>query len=372
MQMRTQTAILCAVAALTVLSASGYPRASANAAAETAASNSVVTDLQEWHDAKRNRTLPVKLYLPAAKQPGPSPILIFSHGLGGSRDAAQYLGEYLANKGYICVHVQHPGSDTEVARAAILSSQGGQSSGGKIGTQGGFQGRLAALKEMRSGLGNAKFSGVRAELGKAANGQNLVLRVQDVSFVIDELERRNKSDPLLANRLDLSKIAVAGHSFGAGTSLAICGQNYGTAASPRTATDPRVKAGIYLSAPVNLHGRPLSDVYGQIKVPGLLMTGTEDSSPIGNTDASARRIPFDGITAPHQYLVNFIGGDHAIFGGRSFRPGKAGDEGFHEQINQIAGAFLDAYLRGDKAAQAWLDGNGATKYFAKSAKFERK
>lgn len=355
MRRPTKTAVLCAIAALAMLSTNVSLRA--HAVAKDAASTSVRTELQEWKDAKRNRVVPVKLYLPSVQRSGPSPILIFSHGLGGSREAAQYLGEYLANKGYVCVHVQHPGSDTEVARAAIFS--------GKNSSIGG-------LREMRSGLGKEKFAGVRAQLGRAANGQNLVLRVQDVSFVIDELERRNKTDPLLANRLDLSKIAVAGHSFGAGTALAICGQNYGTAANPRTATDPRVKAGVYLSAPVNLHGREPSIVYGEVKVPGLLMTGTEDSSPIGNTDAASRRIPFDGISAPHQYLVNFIGGDHAIFGGRSFRPHRSGDEQFHQQINQIVGEFLDSYLRGDKSAQAWLDGDGSKNYFAKSAKFERK
>lgn len=355
MQIQTRSVVICALAALTVMSSGASVRA--NARAGETVSEAVATDFQDWNDAKRNRTVPVKLYVPTAKQNGPSPVLIFSHGLGGSREAAQYLGEYLAAKGYICVHIQHPGSDTEVARNAIMSDKGALKGG---------------LRGIRSGLGKSQFSGVRAELSKAANGQNLILRVQDVSFVIDELERRNKTDPLLAGRLDLSKIAVAGHSFGAGTALAICGQNYGTAAHPKTATDPRVKAGIYLSAPVNLHGRTLSEVYSTVKVPGIVMTGTEDNSPIGNTSAADRRIPFDGISAPHQYLVNFTGGDHAIFGGRSFRAKKSGDEGFHQQINQMVGAFLDAYLRSDKDAKAWLDGNGAKDYFAKSATFERK
>ncbi len=340
MQNRVKSVVFCALAALIIVCA---PAMDVHASAAEA--GAVATELQDWKDAKRNRTVPVKFYLAVARQGRPSPVVIFSHGLGGSREAAQYLGEYLASKGYFCVHIQHPGSDTEVARKAILSNKGASSGG---------------------------FGGIRAELGKAASGQNLILRVQDVSFVIDELERKNKTDPLLAGRLDLSKIAVAGHSFGAGTALAICGQNFGTAGNQRTVTDPRVKAGIYLSAPVNLRGRSLSDVYGTVKVPGIVMTGTEDSSPIGETTASDRRIPFDGISAPHQYLVNFIGGDHAIFGGRSFRPRKAGDEEFHQQINQVAGAFLDAYLCGDKNAKAWLDGDGAKHYFAKSATFERK
>lgn len=336
MRNKTKLVLLCASAALLTAFSGASLGARTIAPVETAAS--VAVKYQDWKDPARNRSIPVKIYMPKAAGDAYLPVLIFSHGLGGSREAAQYLGEYLAGRNYICVHIQHPGSDTEIAKNAVR------------------KGRL----------------NFRNELSKAITGENLILRVQDVSFVIDELERRSKTDPLLANRIDLTKIAVAGHSFGAGTALAACGQNYGTAARPKTMTDPRIKAGIYLSAPANLRGRSLNDAFGQIKVPGLLMTGTEDSSPIGHTRVEDRKLPFEGITAPHQYLVNFIGGDHAIFGGRSFRPKKASDADFHKQINQIAGAFLDAYLLDDKNAKAWVDGNGAKTYFAKTAYFERK
>src|SRR4051812_19485771 len=39
---------------------------------------------QTWHDAARNRTLPVRLRLPRGT--GPAPAVLISHGLGGSRD----------------------------------------------------------------------------------------------------------------------------------------------------------------------------------------------------------------------------------------------------------------------------------------------
>lgn len=314
------------------------PRSQKQIAARAVAPSQVKVMDADWNDSARQRVIPVKLYLPEPPRNTPSPILIFSHGLGGSRDAAEYLGRYLAQKGYICVHLQHPGSDTEVARNAL-----------------------------RSGVGK-----VRSTLGTAATGENLVLRVDDVKFAIDELQRRNKSDAELKNKLDLSKVAVAGHSFGAGTALAICGQNYGRLAQGGSMMDPRVKAGIYLSAPVNLRGRSLEQVYGQVRVPGLLMTGTEDSSPIGETPASERRKPYDGIAAPHQYLVIFKGGDHSIFGGRSFRPVKPDDESFHNSINKVCGEFLDAYLLNDKTAQSWLDDGAAAKFLAVNAEFERK
>ena len=45
----------------------------------------VETIKYEWQDAKRNRPVPVKIYHPVTE--GESlPVIIFSHGLGGSRD----------------------------------------------------------------------------------------------------------------------------------------------------------------------------------------------------------------------------------------------------------------------------------------------
>ena len=67
----------------------------------------------------------------------------------------------------------------------------------------------------------------------------------------------------------------------------------------------------------------LDKAFGSVKIPCLHMTGTEDSSPIGETAKEDRRLPFDHSKAPNQYLVIFNGGDHAIFSGRMARlPGR--------------------------------------------------
>src|ERR1700722_20103770 len=68
----------------------------------------------EWKDAKRERAVPVKVYLP--KGEGPFPVVIFSHGLGGSRDGYEYLGRHWASHGYVGVHLQHLGSDSSVLK----------------------------------------------------------------------------------------------------------------------------------------------------------------------------------------------------------------------------------------------------------------
>ncbi|HEY9714965.1 MAG TPA: hypothetical protein V6C72_15965 [Chroococcales cyanobacterium] len=288
---------------------------------------------QSWHDQTRNRYIPVKLYMPKSGT-APYPVVIFSHGLGGSREAAGYLGDYWSQHGYLGVFVQHAGSDTSVWQDSMGS------------------GREAIMKRMRM----------------AANAANLIDRANDIKFVIDELEHRNQNDSLLKGKIDLQEIALGGHSFGAGTTLTIAGERF----AGRTLEDPRVKSALYLCPPI-MGGKQAPDqTYGAIKIPGMLLTGTEDDSPINDTKAADRRIPFDGIRAPHQYLVNFNGADHATFGGRSFRPAKDSDERFHKMIEQVTTEFLDATLKNDRNAWHWLDSKEAVAYLGSAAVYERK
>src|ERR1044071_3671029 len=63
-------------------------------------------------DASRNRDVPVKIYYPRSKDPQEKfPVIVFSHGAGGSKDGYAYLGETWAQAGYVCVHPEHFGSD---------------------------------------------------------------------------------------------------------------------------------------------------------------------------------------------------------------------------------------------------------------------
>lgn len=293
---------------------------------------------QVWEDSRRGRSIPVKIYMPPfSAEKSPAPVLVFSHGLGGTREAAAYLGDYLSARGYVCVHIQHEGSDSGVWRP--IASQG----------------RAAILAQMKS----------------AANASNLKLRIDDVSFVLDELERRNKSDALLGSKLNLSAIGLAGHSFGAGTTLALAGQNYLVGTRTLNYKDPRIKAAVYLSPPANLRGHRSNEIFGSIQIPGLLMTGTNDYSPIGETTAQQRILPFQGISAPGQYLVNFQGGDHMIFSGHSNPSRVQSDENYQRMISKVTGAFLDAYLKGDEVQRKWLKHECGV-YLGNAAEFQSK
>src|SRR6266853_1908326 len=57
------------------------------------------------HDETRNRDIPLRVYLPAHTTP--EPVVLFSHGLGGSRGGSAYLGKHWAARGYVAVFIQH-------------------------------------------------------------------------------------------------------------------------------------------------------------------------------------------------------------------------------------------------------------------------
>jgi len=286
-----------------------------------------------WYDAARGREVPAKIYFPKGGA-GPFPIIIFSHGLGGSRENYEYLGRHWAGCGYVSVHLQHLGSDDGVWKNKAPAEVP--------------QAMLASTLDLRN----------------AAN------RPKDVSFAIGQLLALNgdTASPF-KGRLDGKRIGVAGHSFGGFTSMAIAGQDFG----PGQWGDPRVKAAIQMSAPV---ARPdaRNRAYAGITMPVFHMTGTKDDSPIGETKADERRIAFDKMTAAETCLVTFRDGDHMIFSGRLLQdtPHKRQDAIFQELICAGSSSFWDAWLSDDAAAHRWLMGGGFARRLGGQGTFEAK
>ena len=273
----------------------------------------------DWHDAKRNRDVPVKIYFPADRA-GPFPVVVFSHGLGGTREGYEYLGRQWAANGYVSVHVQHLGSDDSAWRGQAQP--------------------MAAMKQ-------------------AANLQNSIDRPKDVSFVVDRLAAINKDDPKLKGKLDLSSLAMAGHSFGAQTSMLIAGQQLGgafLAARVGKLSDDRFKAVLAMSESVPLNRARLDEIYAPVHIPTFFMTGTEDDSPLGDTKAIDRPLPFQHTNAHPTYLLILQGGDHMVFSGR-LGQSRPHDAEHQQLIRKASTAFFDAYLKHDDAAKKWLDAN---------------
>jgi len=289
------------------------------------------TIYEDWSDSNRDRSMPVKIYLPKQID-HPLPVVIFSHGLGGSREAAPYLGNYWADHGYIGVFIQHPGSDDSFWKPSIAA-------GGPI--------RKEALIP--------KF---RQQLTDPVHAIN---RAQDVHFVIDKLTELDKGKGALAGKIDLNSIAIAGHSFGSWTALTASGQTMVTPAGKKIVSgDPRIKAAIYLSPTAAKKGSDLNVVYGDIKIPGMHFTGTKDVSPVNDTTAEDRRIAYDHISKSDQYLVILDNADHMVFGAGRRRIAPGHDDANQQAIVQeVSTKFLDAYIKHDKTALEWLRGSGA-------------
>ncbi len=285
--------------------------------------------LLDWNDVTRNRKVPVKIYYPTEGN-GPFPVIIFSHGLGGSRNGYEYLGRQWAANGYVVVHLQHIGSDDSVWRE---------------------EGR-----PMR----NAR---------RAASPKNAIDRAKDVKFAIDQRTNLNDSTGPLKGKLDLKHVGVAGHSFGAQTAMLVAGQRMPLGHSSDLA-DGRVSAAVAMSEPAPAARWKLDEIYSGVRIPVMMMTGTEDNSPIGDTKAIERRIPFDHLHNAPAYLLILNGADHMVFSGRLRT--KPTDPPQQKIIRLASTAFWDAQLKRSAAAEGWLDTSGFKQMLGTDGTFEIK
>jgi predicted dienelactone hydrolase len=269
-------------------------------------------------DQARNRDIPIRVYLPKSKEP--APVILYSHGLGGSRTNNAFLAKHWTARGYVAVFLQHPGSDESVWKEAKLGD------------------RLAAMRQ-------------------AASGENLILRLKDVPAVLDQLEVWNRQpDHPLAGRLDLKRIGMSGHSFGAQTTQGVSGQTFPLG---KSFTDPRIKAALAFSPSPPKVG-DVKKAFGQVKIPWMLMTGTKDDAmSIVDTPPADRLKVFPALPPGSKYELVLDEADHLAFGEARINLGKQPrNPNHHRAILALSTAFWDAYLRDDRAARDWLDGDG--------------
>ena len=293
----------------------------------------------DWKDSARERTLPLKIRVPDGETR--VPLVIFSHGLGGSREGGKAWGEHWSANGYLVVHVQHPGSDESL-----------------------WKGPGAGAPKQR--------------MARGATPEQLLGRVDDVRFVIDELTRlqARSEAPTWAKRVDLSRIAMTGHSFGARTTMALAGERF--PGPIKSVADARITAFIAFSPAVQGMKRTWPERYGSMTKPFLSVTGTIDGDVMGTgSNPKNRAAVFDAQNAGDKYRVILVDGDHSVFaggdqsvaGGGSLREAAwlnrvtgedhastsaATAKVIHDKTSAITLKYLDAYLKGDAAAKSWL------------------
>lgn len=283
-------------------------------------------------DTGRNREIPIKIYLPEVKEK--APVVIFSHGLGGSKEGNAYLGKHWSARGYAAVFIQHPGSDTSVWKDSPRFK------------------RYGALKN-------------------AASLENFMLRVKDVPAVLDKLEFWNTSkQSKLYNRLDMTKVGMSGHSFGAVTTQAVSGEKF---IMGQDYTDNRIKAALAFSPSVPKIGDP-KKIFGSVKIPWMLMTGTKDTGVIVNELTPESRLGvYPALPPGGKYELVLYNAEHSAFADRSL-PGdkQKRNPNHHRAILALSTAFWDTYLAGNKDALNWLDGGGPKTILEKDDKWQHK
>ena len=293
--------------------------------------SSKVTVVDESFGYDSDKTVPLRIYFPEVVSK--SPVILFSHGLGGSKENNPYLGNHWASRGYVVVFMQHVGSDDRIWKDIL---------------------ELKKFKPIKSSVSKASFDRRKA----------------DVPATLDQLEQWNEEGKKFAGRFDMDRIGMSGHSFGAITTQALCGQSFGR--QGQAFTDARIKAAIPMSPSPPQDGDDRR-VFAKVPVPWLLMTGTHDSPVISPSDPKVRLKVFQHLPAKgHVYQLVLDGAEHSAFSDREFGLKKPRNPNHHKSILALSSAFWDCYLKEDRAAKKWLNGRKAKKVLEPKDSWRRK
>ncbi len=281
-----------------------------------------------WHDATRSRDVPVRIRAPQSDSP--MPLLLFSHGLGGSVAGGALWADHWASHGYLVINVQHPGSDESLWRGGAAAGDG----------------------ERRADFvaaGGAE--GIRRKLKAGMNAKAFIDRVQDIHFVLDQAGSQRARSGGLVPAFDTERIGMSGHSFGAWTTLAVCGER---GPGGESMADPRIRAGLAFSPTAGPEsGR--EQRFAGIRMPMLVVTGTQDSDMMGTgATPETRRATFAAMSPPDKYMVVLEGAQHMNFGGGARANASGKGPHYTAAVDAISLAYWNAMLRGDAAARAWL------------------
>jgi predicted dienelactone hydrolase len=292
----------------------------------------------EWVDGQRDRRLVVDLYLPGSTTA--APILILSNGLGASRQRFEPLATHLASHGFAIVVPDHPGSDAERQRAF--------------------------------------YRGLYTEPFDAAEYLD---RPLDVTFLLDELDRRNSSE--FNHQLNLEQVGMLGYSFGGTTALSLMGATINFEQLEQDCDTPNVLniSTLYQCRALELSRQPIELQDDRIKAAFLFVpfgrsvfgqTGfSQVSRPVfwSATDAdiltplSIEQIPpFDWLASSAKYLVVADGLPHTRvvlqLMNRFMRQPLSAEEASlvtQQYLNALSVAFFKTYVAEDQNYRPYLD-----------------
>lgn len=244
------------------------------------------------------------------------PFIVLSHGNGWSLDGYAPLADFWAAHGFVVIQPTHLDSRT---------------------------------------LGLSPDDPRRPEIWR--------LRVEDLQRAIDELDLLEASLPGLAGRTDRSRIAVAGHSWGAQTASMLLGARVlnDNGEPGEDMSDPRVKAGVLLAAPgrggddltpfAAEHLPFMNPTFAQMTTPTLVIAGDHDQSAISVRGPDWWADPYHLSPAPKSLLTLF-GAEHSFGGIVGYEVKETTDESPERValIQRLTWAYLRSALGLDEAS----------------------
>lgn len=257
---------------------------------------------------------------------GPYPLVVFSHGYGGSGIGSIFLCEYLTRHGFVVAAPDH--SDDHTAMRID----------GPTGTDIG--------EYLRS-------AGELARSGKDFDRSAHAYRTRELSCTIDKmLEENEKKGSILEGIIDPDVIGAAGHSLGGYTVLAVSGLVEG-------AKDERIKAALLLSGGVFMF---TSEEFSRLEVPIMFMYGEREANRFrarfANPKAIDTRRAYLACNPP-KFLLEMRSANHFSFGQVVFSNGLIGSgPGLGAKIASVIEiyglAFFDRYLLNNAGAESVL------------------
>jgi dienelactone hydrolase len=247
--------------------------------ADAQAPPALVVD-ETWNDAARQRDVPVRIRWPEVDSTAAAPVVLYSHGLGGTREGGVVWGEAWSRAGFVVLHLQHAGSDLAAVRASARSF-------------------------------NDK-AGLRA----AGSAGQLLARLRDVVFALDQITQRHAAREGRWGGVRPNGLGMCGHSFGAHTTLGMAGQRYpgfdGIA-------EPRLASFIALSPTVPALG-DARRAFDRLTRSLLSITGTRDQDVVGNgATADKRMAVFAALPKGDKAHLVLRDADHMTFSGQTGR-----------------------------------------------------
>jgi predicted dienelactone hydrolase len=281
------------------------------------------------------RKIPVKVHAPYGD--GPFPIIVLSHGAGGDWDTHHAQAHHLASHGYAVLCIEHVGSNRERM------------------TQG-FQ----LMKNLDAMIHDSA---------------EVLARPRDVEFALDCAGEWNRSHRKLSGKLDLNRVGAMGHSFGAFTTMVVCGMrpalNWLTpTVEPgkglgRDQRERRIRCGVALS-PQGV-GEPffLRESFGSLQVPLLGVSGTLDKQQNG-LPAENRKEAFSLWPRGQHRFVWLNQAKHLDFTDSSGADRRTTPSPTREDVQPVTRAatllFFNAHLKGDTGAASNLTQAGLQPY----------